>query len=129
MILIPFRIISCNLYCIIRHISHIPTSVGLCSCITLLTEEIESETESVQTRLPEYRSRPYPIMTAGSYEPGSLVISLAIDRQTDYIYISDFGNERISVYDNSLQFLFSFDTFRGVPLGICVHLDSVCYTR
>ena len=83
--------------------------------------------------LPPYEDRGDPLMVASRhrsfestspglfYSPGSI----AIDSQTDNIYICDSGNHRIEVFTKKLEFLFDFNEMMGWLGGICINLNRV----
>ena len=55
--------------------------------------------------------------------------SIAIDSVTNNIYICDAGNNRVQVFNESLEFLFSFSEEMNSPFGICIHLSEVYVTQ
>ena len=101
-------------------------------------ERILSSTGSIRVRgVPDYKERANSVMVAGkqgkenSSAPGefSNPCSIAIDSVTDNIYICDAGNNRVQVFNESLEFLFSFSEEMNSPFGICIHLSKVYVTK
>ena len=101
-------------------------------------ERILSSTGSIRVRgVPDYKEKANPVMVAGKYRyerssvPGefSYPRSIAIDSVTNNIYICDAGNNRVQVFNESLEFLFSFCEEMNSPFGICVHLSKVYVTQ
>ena len=101
-------------------------------------ERILSSTGSICVRgVPDYKERTNPVMVAGKHRkkkssaPGGFYWpnSIAIDSVTDNIYICDAGNNRLQVFNESLEFLFSFSEEMNSPFGICIHLSKVYVTQ
>ena len=101
-------------------------------------EKILSSTGSIRVRgVPDYKEKANPIMVAGKYRterstvPGEFCYprSIAIDSVTNNIYICDAGNNRVQVFNESLELLFSFCEEMNSPFGICIHLSKVYVTQ
>ena len=101
-------------------------------------ERILNSTGSIHVRgVPYYKEKANPVMVAGkqgkdnSSAPGefSNPRSIAIDSVTNNIYICDAGNDRVQVFNESLEFLFSFSEEMNSPFGICIHLSKVYVTQ
>ena len=101
-------------------------------------ERILSSTGSIRVRgVPDYKERANPVMSPGKHRkkkssaPGEFYWpnSIAIDSVTNNIYICDAGNNRLQVFNESLEFLFSFSEEMNSPFGICIHLSEVYVTQ
>ena len=101
-------------------------------------DRILSSTGSIRVRgVPDYKGRAIPVMSAGKHRetrssaPGEFYCphSIAIDSVTNNIYICDAGNDRVQVFNESLEFLFSFNEQMHSPFGICIHLSKVYVTQ
>ena len=101
-------------------------------------DRILSSTGSIHVRgVPDYKEKANSVMVAGKHReirssaPGEFYCphSIAIDSVTNYIYICDAGNDRVQVFDESLEFLFSFCEEMHSPFGICIHLSNVYVTQ
>ena len=80
-------------------------------------ERILSSTGSIRVRgVLDYKEKANPLMVAGKHReerssaPGEFCYphSIAIDSVTNNIYICDARNNRVQVFNESLEFLFSF---------------------
>ena len=101
-------------------------------------EGILSRTGSIQVReVPDYKEKGNPVMVAGKHReeisttPGEFYCprSIAIDSETNNIYICDGGNKRVQVFNESLEFLFTFREGMKSPDGICIYLNKVYVTQ
>ena len=101
-------------------------------------ERILSSTGSIRVRgVPDYKEKANPVMVAGKHRtekssaPGEFYSprSIAIDSVTNNIYICDGGNDRVQVFNESLEFLFSFIERMHSPFGICILLSKVYVTQ
>ena len=101
-------------------------------------DRILSSTGSIRVRgVPDYKEKANPVMVAGKHRnerssaPGEFYYprSIAIDSVTNNIYICDAGNDRVQVFNESLEFLFSFSEEMHSPFGICIHLSKVYVTQ
>ena len=101
-------------------------------------EGMLSRTGSIRIReVPDYKEKGYPIMVAGKYRnntsstPGEFFCpnSIAIDSETNNIYVCDGGNNRVQVFNESLEFLFTFSDKMNTPHGICINLNRVYVTQ
>ena len=101
-------------------------------------ERILSSTGSIRVRgVPDYKEKASPVMVAGKHRkkkssaPGEFYKprSIAICSVTNNIYICDAGNDRVQVFNESLEFLFSFCEEMKSPFGICIHLSKVYVTQ
>ena len=59
------------------------------------------------------------------YNPGSI----AIDSETDNVYICDSGNCRVQVFTKNLEFIFDFKEKMDWPAGICINHNKVYVTQ
>ena len=55
--------------------------------------------------------------------------SVAIDPATSNIFICDWGNDRVQVFDKYLEYMFDFDELMAGPFGICVNDGKVYVTQ
>ena len=101
-------------------------------------EGMLSRTGSIRVReVPDYREKGNPVIVAGKYRdntsstPGEFFYprSIAIDSETNNIYVCDGGNNLIQVFNESLEFLFTFHNEMNSPRGICIHLNRVYVTQ
>ena len=101
-------------------------------------EGLLSRTGSIRVRgVPDYREKGNPLMVAGKHRkensttPGEFYFprSIAIDSETNNIYICDGGNNRVQVFNNSFEFLFTFSEEIESPIGICIYLNKVYVTQ
>ena len=101
-------------------------------------EEMLSRTGSIRVgEVPDYKEKEYHVMAAGKHRnntsstPGefSCPNSVAIDSETNNIYICDGGNNRVQVFNESLEFLFSFSEKMDKPVRICISLNEVYVTQ
>ena len=101
-------------------------------------ERILSSTGSIRVRgVPDYKEKANPVMVAGKHRterssvPGEFYYprSITIDSVTNNIYICDAGNDRVQVFNEFLEFLFSFCEEINSPFGICIHLSKVYVTQ
>ena len=101
-------------------------------------ERILSSTGSIRVRgVSDYKEKANPVMVAGKHRkeeslaPGQFQYpgSIAIDSVTNNIYICDVGNNRVQVFTEPLEFLFSFSEEMNSPFGICIHLSKVYVTQ
>ena len=97
-------------------------------------EGLLSKTGSIRVRgVPDYKEKGNPVMVAGKHRmvtsttPGDFYYpqSLAIDSETNNIYICDGRNKRVQVFNKSLEFLFTFSEEIKSPEGICIYLNKV----
>ena len=100
-------------------------------------EGILSRTGSIRVRgEPDYKEKGNPVMVAGKHRDNTSLIpaefiyprSIAIDSETNDIYVCDGGNNRIQVFNESLEFLFTFRDKMNSPHGICINLNRVYVT-
>ena len=101
-------------------------------------EGLLSRTGSIRVRgVPDYKEKGNPLMVAGKHReetsttPGEFCCphSIAIDSETNNMYICDAGNNRVQVFNKSLEFLFTFSEEMKSPVGICIHLNKVYVTQ
>ena len=97
-------------------------------------EGILSRTGSIRVRGElDYKESGNPVMVAGKYRnkisstPGEFFCpnSIAINSETNNIYVCDGGNNRVQVFNESLNFLFTFSDKMNSPHGICINLNRV----
>ena len=101
-------------------------------------EGILSRTGSIRVGgVPDYKEKGNPVMVAGKHRevnsptPGDFCCpkSITIDSETNRIYICDGGNNRVQVFNQSLEFLFTFIEEMKSPDGICIYLNKVYVTQ
>ena len=101
-------------------------------------EGMLSRTGSIRVRGElDYKEKGNPVMVAGTHRnntssiPGEFYYpsSIAIDSETNNIYICDAGNNRVQVFNESLEFLFTFSDKMNLPHHICINLNRVCVTQ
>ena len=86
---------------------------------------------------PDYKEKGNLVMVAGKHRnntsstPGEFCHpkSIAIDSETNNIYVCDGGNNRVQVFNESLEFLFTFSDEMKLPHGICINLNRVYVTQ
>ena len=101
-------------------------------------EGMLSRTGTIRVReVPDYKEKGNPVMVAGEHRdytsstPGEFYCpsSIAIDSETNNIYVCDGGNNRIQVFNESLEFLFTFSDKMNSPIGISINLNNVYVTQ
>ena len=101
-------------------------------------EGILSRTGSIRVReVPDYKEKGNPVMIAGKHKleisttPREFYCpsSIAIDSETNNIYICDGRNNRVQVFNESLEFLFTFSEEMKLPICICIYLNKVYVTQ
>ena len=100
-------------------------------------EGILSRTGSIRVRgVADYKEKGNPIKVAGKHReesstPGEFrwPRSIDVNSDTNNIYICDGGNNRVQVFDESLEFLFTFSDEMNEPKGICIYLNKVYVTQ
>ena len=101
-------------------------------------EGMLSRTGSIRVRgEPDYKEKGNPVMVAGKHRnktsptPGEFCYpnSIVIDSETNNIYVCDGGNNRVQVFNESLEFLFTFSDKMNSPHGICINLNRVYVTQ
>ena len=101
-------------------------------------EGMLSRTGSIRVRkVPDYKEKGNAVMVAGKHRketsstPGEFCnpSSIAIDSETNNIYVCDERNNRIQVFNESLEFLFTFSDKMYLPRGICINLNRVYVTH
>ena len=101
-------------------------------------EGILSRIGSIRVRgEPDYEEKGNPVMVAGKHINNTSLIpgqfycpkSIAIDSETNNIYVCDGGNNRVQVFNESLEFLFYLSNEMNSPHGICINLDKVYVTQ
>ena len=55
--------------------------------------------------------------------------AIAINPVNNYIYICDFGNNRVQVFNKSFEFVFQFSEKMNSPAGICIKQNKVYVTQ
>ena len=86
---------------------------------------------------PYYQVKTKPLMIAekiaqyNSSKKGDFYFthSIAIDSETDYVYVCDWTNDRIQVFNEYLQFVFSFYEEIHCPVGIGISFGRVYLTQ
>ena len=89
------------------------------------------------SRVPDYKSKQHPVLLAGKHKEESSAsrgefqypCSIAVHSETDNIYICDCGNNRVQVFNRSLEYLFMISKQLRSPAGICIHLSRVYVTQ
>ena len=93
-----------------------------------------SEIGSIElSDLPLYEYKGDPLMVAckhssrKSTSPGVFHFpgSIAIDSETDNVYICDSYNNRVQVFTKNLEFIFDFKDLMDCPEGICINHSEV----
>ena len=101
-------------------------------------EGILSRTGSIRVRGElDYKEKGNLIMVAGKHRNNTSSTSgefyypksIAIDSETNNIYVCDGGNNRVQVFNESLEFLFTFRDKVNSPHGICINLNRVYVTH
>ena len=101
-------------------------------------EGMLSRTGSIRVRRePEYKGKGNPVMVTGKHRDNTSLIpgefyypySIAIYSETNNIYVCDGGNNRVQVFNESLEFLFTFSDKKKSPRGICINLNRVYVTQ
>ena len=101
-------------------------------------EGMLSRTGSIRVReVPDYKEKGNPVMVADKHRketsstPGEFYYpkSIAIDSETNNIYVCDGGNNRVQVFNESLEFLFTFSDKMNSPIGIWINLNRVYVTQ
>ena len=101
-------------------------------------EGILSRTGSIRVRgVGDYKEKGNPIKVAGKHReetsltPGEFrwPRSIAVNSDTNNIYICDGSNNRVQVFNESLEFLFTFSDWMNRPKGICIYLNRVYVTQ
>ena len=101
-------------------------------------EGMLSRTGSIRVReVLDYKEKGNPVMVAGKHRDNTSLIpgefyypnSIAIDSETNNIYVCDGGNNRVQVFNESLEFLFSLSDKMSSPDGICINLNRVYVTQ
>ena len=84
----------------------------------------------------EYTLKKLPVLVACKFRPNTLKpgefkcpTAVAINPKTNNIYIGDESNDRIQVFNQSCEFLFSFSEKMSSPAGVCFHRDEVYVTQ
>ena len=97
-------------------------------------EGMLSRTGSIRVRgEQDCKEKGNPIMVAGKHrnkissKPGDFFCpnSIAIDSETNNIYVCDGGNNRVQVFNESLEFLFTFSDEMNSPNSICINFNRV----
>ena len=98
----------------------------------------DSHTEALNEKLPmfTYKHKEYPSIAAGQHRRNSSIPgdfynprSIAIDYETNNVYICDVGYNRVQIFTESLQFLDAFTEEMNGPDGICIHASRVYVTQ
>ena len=101
-------------------------------------EGMLSRTGSIRVRgVADYKEKGNPIKVAGKHReetsltPGEFRLpnSIAVNSDTNNIYICDGSNNRVQVFNELLEFLFTFSDEMNVPVGICIYLHKVYVTQ
>ena len=101
-------------------------------------EGMLSRTGSIRVRgEPDYKGKGNLVMVTGRHRDNTSLIpgefyypnSITIDSETNNIYVCDAGNNRVQVFNESLEFLFTFNDKMDSPDGICISLKRVYVTQ
>ncbi|KAI6657790.1 Tripartite motif-containing protein 2-like [Oopsacas minuta] len=101
-------------------------------------EGLLNSTGCIRVRgLPDYRVKFNPTLLVGKHKEKFSTTSgefqypraIAIHSETNNIYICDCGNNRVQVFNESLEFLFKISSQMKSPAGICINLDRVYVTQ
>ena len=83
-------------------------------------------------KIRDYKEIGEPINVFGTHSeeispPGVFryPIGIAVNPETNFIYICDQGNNRVQVYNPSLEFVFLFNKRMDGPYGICIKQNKV----
>ena len=87
--------------------------------------------------VPEFKNKEKPVIIAckHSYETSAATEvfkyprSIAIDSFTNNIFICDYGNDRVQVFDESLKYLFKISDKLKQPFGICININNLYVTQ
>ena len=90
-----------------------------------------------ERQVRDYKKIEMSVVTFGKHKnktyssPGVFAFpkSLAIDPTTSYLYICDFGNDRVQVFNKTFEFLFQFSDKMGRPSNICIKGNKVYVTQ
>ena len=90
-----------------------------------------------ERQVRDYKNIEMPVATFGKHKnktsssPGVFAFpkSLAIDPTTSYLYICDYGNDRVQVFNKTFEFLFHFSDKMERPSGICIKGNKVYVTQ
>ena len=84
----------------------------------------------------DYTNKNKPVLVACKYRPNTskdgkfkYPTVVAIDSKTNNIYIGDETNNRIQVFNESCEFIFSFSENMNMPAGICFHKSQIYVTQ
>ena len=97
-----------------------------------------SRTGSIRVRgEPDYKEKGNPVMVAGKLReavtstPGEFYCpySIAIDLETNNIFVCDGRNSRVQVFNEFFEFLFTFSEEMNRTVGICINLNRVYVTQ
>ena len=93
--------------------------------------------EALHEELPlTYKRKKYPSIAAGQHRRNSSIpgdfynpCSIAIDYETNNVYICDVGYNRVQIFTESLQYLNAFTEEMNGPDGICIQVSRVYVTQ
>ena len=85
----------------------------------------------------ELKKKEKPVMEVGIHRRGgsseacvfNSPFSVAIDHETNNLYVCDCLNQRVQVFDESLKYLFEFNDEMRAPMAICINLNKVYITH
>ena len=101
-------------------------------------EGMLSRTGSIRVRGQlDYKGKGNPVLVAGKHRKETSSTprhffypsSIVIDSETNNIYVCDGKNNRVQVFNESLEFLFTFSDKMYSPEGICISLNRVYVTH
>ena len=100
-------------------------------------EDILRLTGLIRVRgVPDYKAKLQPVLVAGTHSEKTSTHgqfnqprSITIHPKTHNLYICDSGNNRVQVFNESLEFLFTFSEHMKGPVGICISINKVYVTQ
>ena len=81
-----------------------------------------------------YKSKSTPVQTYGQHNNDRKQVmdheflfpnAIAIDPQTNFIYVCDTGRNRVQVFDRASRYQFAFNNLMSTPFGISIHASKV----
>ena len=90
-----------------------------------------------ERQVRDYKKIEMPVVTFGKHSecisssPGVFCYptGLSIDLTTSYLYICDFGNDRVQVFNKTFEFTFQFSDKMEGPSDICIKGNKVYVTQ
>ena len=81
-----------------------------------------------------YKSKSIPVQVFGRHNSDRKQVldheflfpnAIAIDPQSNFIYVCDAGRNRVQVFDRASRYQFAFNSLMSTPFGICIHANKV----